>query len=212
MINSETEQEPAQTHPPVVSLEDLFQIPSVVPGRTHNQAMPTWRTLNASDIEGLMHVADEVHPSLPESAHVFAERVRLYPEGCLALEEDGEICGYAISYPIRQHQPPALDSLLGEIASDADQYYIHDIAISPRLRGGGLAAECIGKLLVTANRYQKTCLVSVYGTEAFWARFGFVPEPVTGAMRSKLCDYGEDAIYLSRSNDQMCAMLANGSG
>ncbi|KAJ5389253.1 uncharacterized protein N7496_000321 [Penicillium cataractarum] len=164
--------------------------------------MAVWRNLTARDIEGLMCVADEVHPGLPESAPVFAERVKLYPEGCLVLEEDGHVCGYAISHPIRQCQPPALDSLLGEIASDADQYYIHDVAILPRFRGRGLAASCIGRLLVVAKRYPATSLVSVYGTESFWARFGFVPVLVDEALREKLRDYGEDAVYLSRSNGQ----------
>jgi ribosomal protein S18 acetylase RimI-like enzyme len=164
--------------------------------------MAVWRNLTSSDIEGLMRIADCVHPGLPESAQMFAERVKLYPEGCLALEEDGQICGYAISHPIRQHHPPALDSLLGEIAPDADQYYIHDVAILPRLRGRGLATECVDQLLVVAKRYPTTSLVSVYGTESFWSRFGFMPGPVGEEFREKLRDYGEDAIYLWRLNDQ----------
>jgi GNAT superfamily N-acetyltransferase len=130
--------------------------------------------------------------------------VNLFPEGCLVLVEEGDesdnICGYAISHPIRQRQPPALDSLLGEIPSDADQYYIHDLAILPKFRGGGLAAECIRKLFEVARRYPTTCLVSVYGTTPFWGRFGFVAEPVDEALSEKLCEYGADAAYLSRRN------------
>lgn len=163
--------------------------------------MAVWRKLTANDIEGVIRVADEIHPGLPEHAQVFAERVKLFPEGCLALEQDGQVCGYAISHPIRQDYPPALESLLGEIASDADQYYIHDLAILPKLRGRGHATECIGQLLAVAERYPTTCLVSVYGTELFWDRFGFVPEVGEG-IREKLRGYGEDAIYLVRSNDQ----------
>ncbi len=34
----------------------------------------------------------------------------------------------------------------------------------------------------------------------FWARFGFVPEPVDAALSEKLRDYGADATYLSRQN------------
>lgn len=162
--------------------------------------MALWRNLTAGDIEGLMCVASEVHPGLPESAPVFAERVKLYPAGCLVLEEDGQVCGYAISHPIRHCQPPALDSFLGKIAADADQYYIHDVAILPRLRGRGLAASCIGQLLVVAKRYLTTSLVSVYGTESFWARFGFVPVLVDEDLQVKLRDYGADAVYLLRSN------------
>ncbi|KAL4913617.1 acyl-CoA N-acyltransferase [Aspergillus aurantiobrunneus] len=159
--------------------------------------MAIWRNLTTSDIGPVMRVGDAVHPGLPESAQVFAKRLKLYLEGCLALEEDGQVCGYAISHPIRKYQSPALDSLLGEIPSDADCYYIHDVVILPALRGRGLAACCIAGLLEVAQRFSVACLVSVYGTEPFWARFGFVREPVGEDLREKLREYGEDAVFLS---------------
>ena len=168
----------------------------------YKPVMAAWREMSVSDIEGLMRVADEVHPDLPEGDNVFTERVKLFPEGCLVLIEGDEVCGYAISHPIRHRQPPALSSLLGEIAPDANQYYIHDVAIIPRLRGRGLAAECICKLLMVAKRYRTTCLVSVYGTAPFWGRFGFVPEPVDAVLAEKLRNYGDDATYLSCQNSQ----------
>ncbi|KAL4978460.1 acyl-CoA N-acyltransferase [Aspergillus desertorum] len=161
-----------------------------------------WRKLTAADIDGLMHVANTVHPGLSERAAVFAERVTLYPEGCLALvnDESDQLQGYAISHPIRHRQPPALDSLLGEIAADADQYYIHDVAILPGVRGQGLAAQGVARLLevAAAKGFERTCLVSVYGTERFWTRFGFRPEVMGGELREKLRGYGEGAVYLSR--------------
>jgi ribosomal protein S18 acetylase RimI-like enzyme len=160
--------------------------------------------MSVGDVQSLLRVADEIHPGLPESDYVFAERVKLFPEGCFVLVEVGnesdEICGYAISHPIRHRQPPALDSLLGGIPPDADRYYIHDLAILPKFRGGGLAAECISQLFEVAKRYPSTCLVSVYGTAPFWGRFGFAAEPVDEALLGKLREYGADAAYLSRRN------------
>ncbi|KAK0722663.1 hypothetical protein B0T26DRAFT_640601 [Lasiosphaeria miniovina] len=161
----------------------------------------TWRNMSAGDMQGLMRVADEVHPGLPESERVFAERVRLFPEGCLALADgDNNIRGYAISHPIRRRNPPALDSMLGDIAPDADQYYIHDLAILPGSRGLGLAAECMATLLAVGERYPTTCLVSVYGTVPFWGRFGFASEPVDATLQEKLRAYGDDAVYLVRQS------------
>ncbi|KAK4097023.1 acyl-CoA N-acyltransferase [Parathielavia hyrcaniae] len=167
--------------------------------------MAVWTRLSSDQIgslQALLEIADQVHPDLPESIDVFAERVKLFPEGCLGLvrPDDSKLCGYAISHPIRARQPPALDSPLGEIAPAADQYYIHDIAILPGFRGEGLAAEAIRMLLNVARRhnYQTTCLVSVYGTVPFWARFGFVPEKADAALAEKLTEYGEDAVYMSR--------------
>ncbi|MCJ1316781.1 hypothetical protein MMC15_002102 [Xylographa vitiligo] len=164
--------------------------------------MAAWRKMSVNDVDGVLRIADVIHPDLPESDYVFAERAKLFPEGCLVLVKDDEVCGYALSHPIRFHQPPALDSLLGNIAPDADQYYIHDLAILPIFRGQGLAAECMGKLLAIAKRYPTTCLVSVYGTASFWARFGFVTEPIDAALSKKLHDYGEDAVYLLCQNNE----------
>lgn len=156
----------------------------------------------ADDIQAVLTVADQVHTQLPESGKVFAERAKLFPEGSLVLVENNEICGYGISHPIRSGQPPALDTLLGEIAHGADQYYIHDVAILPKCRGRGFAAGCTRQLLAVAERhmYSTTCLVSVYGTSSFWARFGFAPSPVSAAAEEKLRCYGEDAVYLVRRN------------
>ena len=157
--------------------------------------------MSASDIDSVLRIADKVHPDLPESEYVFTERAELFPEGSLVLVDGDEVCGYVISHPIRHGQPPPLDSRLGEIAADADQYYIHDLAILPQYRGRGLAAECMSQIRAVANRYATTCLVSVYGTALFWGRFGFVPEVVDTPLMEKLRGYGEDAVYLVRQND-----------
>ena len=179
--------------------------PTKVEAQTPAKAKAAWCQLSASNIESLVRIADKLHPDLPESAQVFAERLKLFPEGCLALveAEGGELYGYAISHPILRRQPPALNSLLGELASDADQYYIHDLVVVPEVRGWGLARNCIEKLLATvAKRYSTTSLVCVYGTAPFWGRFGFVPEKIDEGMEQKLLDYGDDATYLERKNEE----------
>ncbi|KAM7195515.1 hypothetical protein V8F33_006685 [Rhypophila sp. PSN 637] len=127
------------------------------------------------------------------------------------------IYGYAISHPIPHDEPPALDELLGSISTNTPdnsnlnndhepvgppaQYYIHDVAILPAFRGQGLAAQCIRLLLDVASRhgYKTACLISVYGTSAFWGRFGFLPpENLSDALKEKVKGYGEDAVYLVR--------------
>lgn len=166
--------------------------------------MAVWRQLIPNDIEALLRIADTVHSELPESEYVFAERIKLFTEGCLALVENGEVCGYAISHPICHRQPPPLDSLLGEIDPRADQYYIHDVCILPKFRGQGLAAQGVDKLLTIAERYPSACLVSVYGTGPFWGRYGFLP-PATSideTLSAKVRGYGDGAIYLERQKRQ----------
>ena len=185
---------PVKSHSPCTVLSPY--------GKENGLTMASWRLMSVGDAADLVRIADEVHPDLPEGQQVFAERAALFPEGCLVLVEGSEIGGYAISHPIRRRQPPALDSLLGEIDPEADQYYIHDVAILPRFRGHGLAAECVWKLLEVAKRYPTTGLVSVYGTWPFWARFGFVGEPVDEGLAEKLRGYGEDAAFMSRDKNK----------
>ncbi|KAK3291453.1 uncharacterized protein B0H64DRAFT_246098 [Chaetomium fimeti] len=164
--------------------------------------MVTWRPMTESDIPGVMRVANDIHRDLPEHEPIFLERLKLFAEGCMVLvEADGEeVGGYIVSFPVRRGKPPALNELLGVIPQDADQYYLHDIAILPGFRGRRAAAEGIGRTLEVARRYPTTCLISVYGTVPFWARFGFSPEPVDAAMEEKLRGYGPGATYLTHQN------------
>jgi ribosomal protein S18 acetylase RimI-like enzyme len=163
----------------------------------------TWCQLSTKDVSSLARIAETIHPGLPESNEVFAERIKLFPAGCLALinPEDDNLCGYAISHPIRYRQPPALDSLLGEVAGDVDQYYIHDLAILPEFQGKGYADACMGRLLEVARGYETMSLVSVYGTAMFWQRYGFKVVDVDEGLRTKLADYGESAVFLERINN-----------
>lgn len=71
--------------------------------KTPAKVNAAWRELSVNDIESLVRVAGKIHPDLHESDQVFAERVKHFPGGCLALvDDDGdELCGYVISHPIR---------------------------------------------------------------------------------------------------------------
>lgn len=115
---------------------------------------------------------------------------------------DDKLCGYVISHPIRRRCPPPLDTLLGEIPEDADQYYIHDLAVLPGYRGCGFAQHCVDRLLGTvAKDFETTGLVSVYGSEAFWGQFGFSPlEEKDGVLEKKVLHYSDDAVFLERKN------------
>ena len=133
-------------------------------------------------------------------------------------EPQEQIKGYIISHPIPQNQPPPqLDTLLeANIINppDADDmadtrryhYYIHDIAISPDVRGKGLSREGIEMLLfgiVREKGYENTALVSVYGTASFWERFGFeviVDDGENMMEKLALACYGEGAVFMVRKN------------
>jgi predicted N-acetyltransferase YhbS len=170
-------------------------------GRQENPGpRATWRKLTLEDIASLASIADIIHPGLPESDEVFLERTSLFPEGSLALvnRQSNQLVGYAISHPINYRQPPALDSLLGRLHQDVDQYYIHDLAILPEWQGKGHAKTCIEHIFQTAKCFATTGLVSVYGTAPFWGKFGFKPVETNDKLNAKLSAYGEDAVFLER--------------
>ena len=117
------------------------------------------------------------------------------------VDDSNKLCGYAIPHPIRRQQPPKLDTMLGQISEEADQYYIHDLAVLPGFRGHGYAQACIKNLFIVSKYYETTCLISVYGTEPFWKCFGFAPVQIGEDLKKALVEYGEDAAYLERKNN-----------
>lgn len=155
--------------------------------------------MRAADLDAVMALAARCHPGLPESRAVFAERLGLFPAGCLVLEGPRGVAGYTIAHPIRAFEPPPLAAILGAIPAAADQFYIHDVVVAPERRGGGVSGEAIRMLLAEAAAYPSAGLVSVYGTAGFWSRFGF--RPAEGIdMTAKLRPYGKDAIYMVRAS------------
>lgn len=149
--------------------------------------------MTRDDTQAVNKINNTVHSTLPEDESVVIERLRLFPEGCFVLDDNSTICGYAVTHPIRKDQPPALNTLLGAIPSDADQYYIHDFVILPSHRGRGLSSAGVAKILDIAQRYETTSLTSVYSTGAFWGRFGF-----TAVNGKDSLSYGDDAQYMVR--------------
>ncbi len=147
-----------------------------------------------------MALSERVHPTFYEGEAMFADRLALFPQGCLVLPlADGSLAAYAIAYPVKRFSPPPLDTVLGRLADDADALYIHDVAVAPEWRGRKLADAAIERLLGLAEAFDAAVLVSVYGTPPFWKRFGFGPVE-DAALQSKLASYGDDAVFMLRES------------
>lgn len=157
-----------------------------------------WRPMREEDMAAVLAVSVEIHPGFPEGEAMFRNRLGLFPAGCLALDDGLRLLGYAVSHPSRRYAPPALDVILDALPEDADDYYVHDVALLADARGGGHARAGIEAILKNAAPFGTASLVSVYGTAPFWSRFGF--SAVTDRdMRAKLTPYGEDAVYMLRT-------------
>ncbi|WP_455403715.1 GNAT family N-acetyltransferase [Rhodopseudomonas parapalustris] len=157
-----------------------------------------WRPMTAADLPAVNAIAAVVHAAYPEDAAVFTERLALYPDGCLVLENADGPAGYLISHPWHLMQPPALNALLGSVPRPASTYYLHDIALLPQARGGGAAGAALAILFDHAAAVaDNVSLVAVGGTVPFWGHYRFAPNN-TPSLARKLQSYGTDANYMIR--------------
>ncbi|MFC0283122.1 GNAT family N-acetyltransferase [Camelimonas abortus] len=158
-----------------------------------------WRPMAAADLPGVLALAEAVHPDYPEDAAVFAERLRLFPEGCLTLETQAGLAGYLVAHPWTAGRPPALNSLLGALPARPQLYYLHDLALAPAARGSGAAPAAVALAAQTAARLGlgRMALVAVGGADGFWRRCGFAPaaEP---ALQEAARRYDPHALYMTR--------------
>lgn len=138
--------------------------------------------MRPADLPGVVTLAGAAHPELYESPEVFAEKLALFPDGCLALDDGDALIGYAFAHPWRG-APPKLNRLLGSIPQASDHFYVHDVALADAARGRGAGAAIVARLVATARAAGLPALelVAVGGAERFWARQGFVATPGAAA-------------------------------
>jgi hypothetical protein len=129
---------------------------------------------------------------------MFAEKLQLFPEGCFVLALDGSVVGYGISYPWMLEQIPPLDTLLEALPASPTCLFVHDAAIVPEVRGHGLAVELLRLLSDIARQHHlpSLALVSVYGTDALWSRYGF-RVATSSRVLEKVASYGPTARYMT---------------
>jgi len=152
------------------------------------------------DLAEVQALADAIHLDHPEDAEVLVERLRLYPQGCLALEENGRLAGYALTHPWHFGRPPALNTRLRAIPHDATTYYVHDVALLPDARGKGYAAQASEWLVRHASGagFGNLSLVAVNNSQRFWERLGFRRTKGDPGLEDKLLTYGPDAVLMVR--------------
>src|SRR5262245_48647000 len=67
-------------------------------GRAFPGVKPAWRPMAASDLEAVAAIEREIHNPLPaEGEDIFANRLDLFPAGCLVAGDPAG--GYAIAHP-----------------------------------------------------------------------------------------------------------------
>lgn len=158
-------------------------------------SMAVWRPMQPADLDAVNNVADLVHVDYPEDPTVFANRLALFPAGCLMAEEDGAILGYCVAHPGMVGDPPPLDTVLAALPAAPDCLYIHDVALLPQARGRHLGIALARRLddVARAHGFDRLALTAVNNSDGFWAALGFVAVPC-----AKLASYGS-ATYRVKS-------------
>lgn len=154
--------------------------------------MALWRPMSEADLARVNQIADIVHINYPENPAVFANRLALFPDGCLMAEEQGVgTLGYCIAHPGVIGLPPALDTVLPSLPAAADCLYIHDVALLPEARGRKLGIALAHRMeqVARAHGFDRIGLTAVNNSDGFWGALGYEPQPC-----DKLASYG-DATY-----------------
>jgi ribosomal protein S18 acetylase RimI-like enzyme len=155
--------------------------------------------MNPADLPDVERIGARVHPDHPEEPAVFAERLGLFPAGCLVLAGPAGLLGYTIAHPWRFGQPPSLDTLLGALPERPDTFYIHDIALLPETRRSGAGRAAVGLLTAQAAALglPTVSLVAIGGSHGFWQGQGFCTHREAG-LDAKLATYGPAARFMVR--------------
>lgn len=159
-----------------------------------------WRPMRANDLDRVAEIAAVGFPDHFEGRDCFENRLALHPHGCLVLQIEAALEGYLVAYPWRANSAPALNTLIEAIPSDAGVLYLHDLALTPAVRGRGWSKPAVRTVvdLAVAGGWATIALVAVNDAVDFWRGHGFEVKQ-TPDMAAKLASYGSDARYMTRN-------------
>lgn len=156
--------------------------------------------MTEGDLDAVLDIAAIVHPSYPERREVFAERLALFPAGCLVAVADGDVIGYAVTHPAVTGMPPGLDTLLGALPEPADCLYLHDVALLPAMQGRRLGEAALETVRAVAleSGLATLALIATPSARPYWERHGFTPVAHERELVEKLSTYGHGLTYMTR--------------
>ena len=159
-----------------------------------------WRSMTAADLDRVAGIAVIGFPDHFEGRPCFANRLALNPAGCFVLQTAEDLEGYLVAYPWRAEAAPTLNTLIEAIPAEAAVLYLHDLALTPAVRGQGWSKPAVAAVvdLARADHWPAVALVAVNDAVDFWRGHGFEVRE-TPEMAAKLASYGADARYMTRT-------------
>jgi GNAT superfamily N-acetyltransferase len=140
--------------------------------------------------------ATAYRPEFHEPLEVFAGKLAHHPHSAWVIEDDAALLAYLFAQPARRGHPPPLKDP-GRPRRAPDALHLHDLAVAPAARGGGLARRLVDTALAWGRAQGFTCatLVAVQDSASRWRHMGFIDAQPAKSLAS----YGADAVYLVRT-------------
>ena len=159
--------------------------------------------MTAAHIDEVVQIqAEAFTPDLRETPEVFANRIARFGEFFRVAYQDGRMVGDVVAFPWKFGDAPVNNQKFPEDLPEPDCFFIHDIALLPDARGGGIARALLEDAYQTAHAlgFDAASLVAVGQSGTYWDRVGFVPfARVTEAKRAYILDiYGPGARLMAR--------------
>lgn len=132
-----------------------------------------------------------------EDADSFLAKISASPTTSFSAWRNGEMVAYLIAVP--RDNDAGFDLNTSQVPvvplETATVMYVHDVAVHPSARGGGVADLLLNELeeVTTGTSISEWQLVSVQGSQDFWTKRGFVTS-------SQLLPngYGPEAVLMLR--------------
>lgn len=157
--------------------------------------------------EDLPHVLALQHvcyqPDFHEPLDAFESKLRAAPDTCWVISpEPACVLAYLVSLPVADEAYPVLHAPQWQPAAQPDELYLHDMAISPALRGRGASHQLLRQAIAQAHglRLPRLSLIAVQNSARFWMRQGFTArQPASSQVAHKLASFGADAMLMSHT-------------
>jgi GNAT superfamily N-acetyltransferase len=142
-------------------------------------------------------------PEFHEPLDAFESKLQAAPDTCWVISnEPASVLAYLVSLPVAGENYPLLHARQWEAAAQADELYLHDMAISPALRGRGGSHKLLQRAIAQAQglRLPRLSLIAVQNSASFWMRQGFsARQPTSSQVAHKLASFGSDAMLMSHT-------------
>ncbi|GJF31188.1 N-acetyltransferase [Kitasatospora sp. NE20-6] len=172
------------------------------------------RLLREEDWDEVVALEERAYAAsgLSEGREALRSRHRASPSTCFVLEHAGGFGGYLLALPYPLFRCPDLSLAEEGAVQENDRgsnLHAHDLVITERARGRGLAPRMMRHLHDTALAagHRTVSLVAVHRSQAVWAPLGYRARPDVGLPAS----YGAEAVYMAKPLEPAVTAPAPGS-